>query len=128
MRGKFRAPYAREESQMFPTSPHEPGGYWWCRSCATKFRVLYSSADDSLTLDVYHDFGASSVVAMRNYAFLVKGRENSEFRGLSRTFKDFDCEEVVEVDDKESDDGERGVLLAVRRMLGDGEAVGEAHE
>jgi hypothetical protein len=118
MKGRFRDPYAREESQM--VLDRKPGDYWWCRSCATKFRITYtpSPEQESLTLDVYHDFGASSVVAMRNFGLLVRRADNCELAGLSRTFPDFECEvEKEEVGDKREDDGERSVLLAVRRLF-----------
>ena len=98
------------------TADRKAEDYWWCRGCATKFRVKYSVLDGSvgsLRIDVYHNFGASSVVAMRNFEHLVKKTGNDDMACLSRTFPDFDCESATL---KELDEG-RQVLLAIDRSM-----------
>jgi hypothetical protein len=87
---RFREPYAREESQMF--AKRKPDEFWWCRSCSTKFRIVYSE-EGGLLVTVYQNFGADEHVARYNFGYLIR-REvgNWEFGSLSRTFPDFDCE------------------------------------
>jgi hypothetical protein len=95
MEHNFRPTYVREDSQMFMT--RKPGEYWWCRSCATKFRVCYAAnrehldgkGSEELTMEVWHNFGSYSGKAMENFGYLVKGSKNDEMKSLSRTFFDF---------------------------------------
>lgn len=110
---RFRGPYAREESQM--TSDRQPGDFWWCRGCATKFQVQYDEAKRGLRVDVYHNFGASSIVAKVNFEHLVRRAENNELSSLSRTFADFNCEPVVQ--DEQDHEGSKKLLLAARQLV-----------
>lgn len=107
MEHNFRPTYAREDSQMFMT--RKPGDYWWCRSCATKFRVCYSANHEGLhgegremlTVEVWHNFGSYSAKAMDSFGYLIKGSKNDEMKSLSRTFLDFKTEEVEMIGKRE---------------------------
>jgi hypothetical protein len=114
----FRAPYARESSQI--DASRKPEDFWWCRSCPTKFRVFYDAPAEQLKVDVYHNFGKNPMAAKQNFQFLVRGSRNCEFAGLSRTFPDFECGEDASddrVDLHEDGASERGLLLAVRMKM-----------
>ncbi|KAI1445267.1 hypothetical protein F5Y02DRAFT_128368 [Annulohypoxylon stygium] len=99
----FRKPTVQEQRQM--TSANQDRDFIFkCRSCPTKWRVRYTGGGgnvrDELTVSVFHCFSKELYSAANSWRWFVrreghvlgKGKRNSEFWSVGRTYPDFAIE------------------------------------